>query len=737
MGTVVKGLGMSPDGAQPHGDAQVLGDGVVVRSVVVVVPEPGGASVRHAFEVVSPGPAGGARLELRGDVDRELTLVAIVHGDRVRLAEWSFSEGDLWTALLPPLDLPDASVVILVLDFVDREATESFWRRWAAKADMAPPPPPWDDGRGAGTDDGLQDAGQPFDDALGDLAGGGFGMGAPGPQFDRAPKPDMKMDPGPPPGADVPGAPAPVAPPGADVPAPPKTATRAHIDAEMPKHLVEHEPFVLTVRLSRKRLVATAGTARAKAVIPIDPDRPVDVTIATRGIARAPRTRATRRMRLPVGATDIAVVTFPLIPVDVGVAEVSVLVRQDPVALPLATMRVRARIHAAGTRIPSKPVRVPAQVSGRPADIVRLPTLSVDESIAGGISSLRITATIDGESASHTERIGDKARFVDFLYNRLRAIRDHVQGIVDPALRPAAARGLLTEEGRALAGRLFGADVGALLWKHKDDLDGLIVQTSGELDLPWEIVALAPPAPADDDGLSHFLAEAGLVRWVHDTARPEEIVIRPDHAISIAPEYTENGLQLDRTIDEIRVLRSRLGIEPLAASSAQDISAVVSTDFDLLHFAGHGRWKTDDPRGQQLLLALFDDARPDPSASYLDADVRRDLPDRAIRNPDTRGPLVFLSACDVGRLQSGKAGLGGFAEAFLRGGAGAFIGCSWAVRDDVASTFVSVFYEAFLDEEATVATATKRARTAASKADDLTFLAFTVFANPKAHRVPA
>lgn len=690
---------MSPDGVRPRGDARVLGEGVVVRSVVGSVPAPGGASVRHAFEVVSPGLEP-ARLEVRGDVDRERTLVAIVCGDRVRLAEWSFSEGDLWTALLPPLALPDAPVVILVLDFVDREAAESFWRRWAARADMTPPPPPWDDGRGAGP------------------------MNA-----DAAP-----------PDAPVPGAPPRVAPPPGAEPRsrrPPRALTRAHIDAEMPEHLVEDEPFVLTVRLSRTRLVATAGAARAKAVVPIDPDRPVDVTIATRGIARAPRTRATRRMRLPAGATDIAVVTFALLPVDVGRAEVSVLVRQSPVALPLATMRVRATIHAAGSRIPSKPVRVPAQVSGRPSDIVSLPTLSVDESIAGGVSSLRITATIDGESASHTERIGNKARFVDILYNRLRAIRDHVDGIADPTLRPAEARRRLIEEGRSLAGRLFGADVGALLWKHRDDLDGLIVQTSGELDLPWEIIAVAPPAPADDDGRSRFLAEAGLVRWVHDTARPEEIVIRPDHSISIAPEYAENALQLDRTIDEIRVLRSRLGIEPLSASRAQDISAVVSKEFDLLHFAGHGRWKTDDPRGQQLLLALFDDAGSDPSASYLDADVRRDLPDRAIRDSDTRGPLVFLSACDVGRLQSGKAGLGGFAEAFLRGGAGAFIGCSWAVRDDVASTFVSVFYEAFLDEGATVATATARARTAASKADDLTFLAFTVFAHPNAHRVPA
>ena len=94
------------------------------------------------------------------------------------------------------------------------------------------------------------------------------------------------------------------------------------------------------------------------------------------------------------------------------------------------------------------------------------------------------------------------------------------------------------------------------------------------------------------------------------------------------------------------------------------------------------------------------------------------------------------NACDVGRLRSGATGLGGFAEAFLRGGVGVFIGCSWAVRDDVTAAFVRTFYEQTLREHATLGEAVLAARRAAREAGDLTSLAFTVFADPRARLEP-
>ena len=63
-----------------------------------------------------------------------------------------------------------------------------------------------------------------------------------------------------------------------------------------------------------------------------------------------------------------------------------------------------------------------------------------------------------------------------------------------------------------------------------------------------------------------------------------------------------------------------------------------------------------------------------------------------------------------------------------------FIGCSWAVRDDVTAEFATTFYEQ-LFEGKTLGEAAAAARSAARAHNDLTALAFTVFADPRAQIV--
>jgi hypothetical protein len=93
---------------------------------------------------------------------------------------------------------------------------------------------------------------------------------------------------------------------------------------------------------------------------------------------------------------------------------------------------------------------------------------------------------------------------------------------------------------------------------------------------------------------------------------------------------------------------------------------------------------------------------------------------------------VILDASDLGRLPPPDAvGLGGFPEAFLRGGAGAFIGCAWSVGHEPGGRFVDAFSDALL-AGGTIASATREARAAAHAAGDLSDLAYTVFAHPEA-----
>ncbi|WP_194409436.1 DUF7363 domain-containing protein [Microbacterium cremeum] len=506
--------------------------------------------------------------------------------------------------------------------------------------------------------------------------------------------------------------------------------TAAHVDAEMPARAAPGQEVAVRVRLSRDPLAPTPGASHDDAVIAIDAARPVTVTVMPRGLRFARRVRATRTLRLPDAGRSPAMAVFRLTALDTGMVEVSVIVRQEPIELPLATLRLTAEVAAAREPDAEPPARTArAAVAGRPAELAGLPTIRVDESIAGGRSTLRVAATIGGERAEHRADLGDKARFVDLLYRDLRGIREHLDGFRDDAERAKAAEGKLADVGGRLARRILGPDVRALLGRHRGELDGLIVQTSAEVDLPWEIVCIAPPGAASP---ALFLGDAGLVRFVYDTAHPQRITVSPDRVLTVSPAYVDQRLRLERTAEEVAELRARFtGITPAPEDRGQ-LSASIAAGFDLLHFAGHGRWRPDDPACQELVLASFSEPVAPDGSSYAETDARRDLPDRGIVEPETPGPFVFLSACDVGRLQSGAAGLGGFAEAFLRGGAAAFVGCGWAVRDDVASRFVTTLYRALLDDGLPLAQATRLARAACRDAGDLSAYAFAVFADPRA-----
>ncbi len=521
------------------------------------------------------------------------------------------------------------------------------------------------------------------------------------------------------------------APPPVPVPPAPHTETPqtpvrepAHIDAEVPASIPVEREVPLVVRLSRDRLEATPGRARDDAVIPVDPTRPVIVTVALRGIRLAEGAHRTRRLRLPDAGAAPATATFRLIGVDAGEADVSVIVRQEPVELPLATLRLRPTVTAQGSA-DAAPLVAATAASARPAQVAELPTLRVDEELAGGRSVLHIAAVIGQERAEGRVEIGDKAAFVDRVYARLQGIASRVEAIRDAETRRAETERLVRRYGQALADSLLGPDVRALLWRHRAEVTSLLLQTSAEIDLPWEVVHLRPPE-GEDDGRTHFLADLGLLRWVYDTARPRRIAVHS--AVALCPEYEDKSLRLARTAEEVAALRTHLAGDPVSPIGVPEVRSCVQNGFDLLHFAGHGRWSDAEPIGQQLLLAAFSPGAAE--GVYADRDVRADL---TTASRASHAPLVFLSACDVGRLRSGATGTGGFAEAFLRGGAGAFIGCGWAVRDDVASEFVRVFYDAAFGADLDLAAATRQARDAARRAGDLSGLAYAVFADPRTH----
>jgi hypothetical protein len=368
-----------------------------------------------------------------------------------------------------------------------------------------------------------------------------------------------------------------------------------------------------------------------------------------------------------------------------------------------------------------------------PRALADLPTIAIDETFTRGRSRLRITATVQGRTQTHEVDL-DKVDMIDGVYNDVREIRRKL-GKSRDAQDMATAHAALRESGSKLAEQLFGEEIGALLWRRRNHLTHLVVQSSGEVDIPWEIVHLVPPSGRPDDVRTNFLGDKGLTRWVYDTARPTELPVRVDRVIGIAPDYADPDLKLARTQEELRALRKYLTGQGRVVETKDDLRTAIKEGFDLVHFAGHGRWRETDPRGQEIAFAAFMSANDDGTASYRDADARQDVPELDDPTAAESQPIVFLSACDVGRLRAGAAGLGGFAEVFLRGGVGVFIGCSWAVQDDAASAFVKTFYRLALEQGVTLGEATLAARRAAHRAGDLNALAFTVFGDPRARLV--
>jgi CHAT domain-containing protein len=158
------------------------------------------------------------------------------------------------------------------------------------------------------------------------------------------------------------------------------------------------------------------------------------------------------------------------------------------------------------------------------------------------------------------------------------------------------------------------------------------------------------------------------------------------------------------------------------------LALLQSGEFDLLHFVGHGTASTNEIVDAQLLL----EGSVDTHENYCREPLRVSVVARYLRcDHSDGGPLVFLNACQAGRLGHQLTSLGGFATAFLDNGAGAFVSSLWSVGDRLAATFAAAFYTSLKKGDA-MSQAVAHGREAARRSGDATWLAYVVYAHPAA-----
>lgn len=294
----------------------------------------------------------------------------------------------------------------------------------------------------------------------------------------------------------------------------------------------------------------------------------------------------------------------------------------------------------------------------------------------------------------------------------------------------------LRSSGIIMAGALLPAEIRKALWDERRRIKAIQV-ISDEPYIPWELLFLDDPDPNrnDRDG-EGFLAEFGLVRWLHNTSwPPTRLTLGTKRCYHVIPDYPDRRYQLPGAAAERAMLQGLFdgSLEPIAAASG-DVTKFLAgqpKDCDLIHFACHGDAQQQGSFDTALLMQgrmLGTNYQPDKlSADVVYANLR-------FLKPDT-SPVVFLNSCRTGQVGFTITGAGGFAQSFLnpksRRGAGIFVGAQWSINDSTALTFAERFYRALLAGKTLIDAATE-ARVASREAKEFTWLAYTIYGDPLA-----
>ncbi len=199
--------------------------------------------------------------------------------------------------------------------------------------------------------------------------------------------------------------------------------------------------------------------------------------------------------------------------------------------------------------------------------------------------------------------------------------------------------------------------------------------------VPWELmVPNAGATTLDPLGVTYAVG-----RWVAlDNVSPPQQVRLKD-SIAVAPVYRTNP-NLPHAAEEavfVNGLFPGRSLDPATWTTLD--AAFAAGGASILHFACHG-----GADGKSILLAEEQGAQHDGNLTPLDLDGWQD----AAKAFSTKTPLVFLNACEVGRLAPSLLGAGGFAAAFAKLGASCVVAPIWSVDDSLAHEVAEAFYQA-------------------------------------------
>ena len=513
-------------------------------------------------------------------------------------------------------------------------------------------------------------------------------------------------------------------------PPPPPAAAMAtcHVRAEMDATMVVDRTATVEVIVSREAIGGAIHEAAAEGAAEVDSGRRLIIQVL-------PKTNVEvvgeSRAEIDVPASgEPQTVYFDIRPTDQGQGSLWVVARQGQ--LPLVTLKLTASVTATGSSARSTSRQsAKSYASGAPELSEPLHQLRISQAERGG--SIYYEYELEAPALDLLDRYesrpitGDPQKYVNSLYKRIEDRWLSTNQDVEEFTQE------LREFGGELLDELMPDALQEVLWANRRRFTSIQVLAT-EPFIPWELVHLRQPGKPLPREM-RFLGQMGLVRWLYDSGwPPDHLQVRPKRARYVIPDYPDQRYVLPEAKAEREFLEKAFGATAVDPQPTP-VRELISTKggFDLLHFAGHGAAETDAITEARLLLqGRMEDGQ------YIEAPfTTTTVNNRAnLTAADGSRPLVVLNACQAGRLGYALTGIGGFAQAFLNGGAGAFIGTLWSVGDAPARVFTETFYRKMLDG-ATVAESTIASRERARADGDATWLAYAVYAHPHARLTPS
>jgi len=271
-------------------------------------------------------------------------------------------------------------------------------------------------------------------------------------------------------------------------------------------------------------------------------------------------------------------------------------------------------------------------------------------------------------------------------------------------------RDYLVNAGARLWQQLVPGQLREQFWDRQHRIRQLTILADKDA-VPWEL--LYPMDPGHDAGflVEQFPVTRAIFGW-----RPGR-TLRLQPARFVLPEGS-----LHEAAAEVEAMRRLL--DPGQAPGAVISELTPLTDligsgkFGLLHFACHNTYEPVGGSSIRLGRVQF-------TPTLLEvAAIQKAL--------QASAPTVFINACRSAGLAATYNRLDGWASKFLEAGAAAFIGSLWAVSDGASREFAEELYRC-LKHGSTLGDAVMEARqAAASMPDDPTWLAYTVYGDPRA-----